>query len=155
MLIIALLILVVAMGYGLIWSTQKVSNLEAEIELKAEGEKEVEEMAQEEEDTVVNLEESMKMILGLWQSTEDEKSSVLFKDDGTVQDIYDEEELANDTWTLTIELDYNNTPALHLTRTGEEEIFKYVVLELTNEKLVLNYLDSGSTLEYMREPEVE
>ncbi len=155
MLIIALLILVVAMGYGLIWSTQRVSNLEAEIELKAEEEKEAEEVEQENESTDINLEESIKMILGSWQSAEDEKSSVLFKDDGTVQDIYDEEELDSDTWTLAIELDYNNTPTLHLTRTGEEETFKYVVLELTNEKLVLNYLDSGSTLEYMRVPEVE
>ncbi len=155
MLIIALLILVVAMGYGLIWSTQKVSNLEAEMELKAEEEKEAEEMMQEEEVEEINLEESMKVILGAWQSTEDEKSTVVFKDDGTVVDIYEGEELASDNWSLTVELDYNHTPSLHLTRTNEEEVFKYVIWELENEKLVMNYLNSGNTLEYMRVPEVE
>ncbi|MAZ56500.1 hypothetical protein CL653_01810 [bacterium] len=154
-LIVLLLVLIVALGYGLVWSTQKVSNLEAELDLMNEQNNDSEEMM-EEEVVALDLERSIATLVGSWQSTEDEKSVVVFNVDGTARDIYEEEEVSSDKWQMTIAMDYNNAPALHLTRSNEEDtVLEYVVWTLDNEKLVMNFLDSGNTLEYTRIPEVQ
>lgn len=120
----------------------------ASIMLKTEPEPiEVQDIVVEDvqEDTVAPF------IEGKWQSTMDDKSVVVFNEDGSTSDIYDEEELSGGTWEIyqNEEAEYNPS-GYFLKTTINEEVYEYVIISATESVLSLSYLDRGNTLEYVK-----
>ena len=85
-------------------------------------------------------------IQGRWMSLDDENSVVVFGSDGLYEDLYDGAFISTGTW----ELDGDT-----LTKRADDDSMTYVVLELTEESLVLSYTARGNTLSYVRVAELE
>lgn len=90
--------------------------------------------------------------IGSWRSAEDKNSVVVFNDDGTTVDIYDDQEVARGVWELS-PLGATDIPTsdLSLRVTIDNEIYEYTVWEISDTHLVLNYNARGNTLRYTRE----
>ncbi len=85
-----------------------------------------------------------ELIVGDWQSKDDEKSVVTYRDDGTTEDVYDGELLSTGAW----EISQAEQPSLRVTMDGEE--YKYTVIEISNEELGLIYMARGNILRYTK-----
>lgn len=83
----------------------------------------------------------VELIVGSWQSVDDEKSVVIYRTDGTFSDIYADEELNIGTWSIA--------SSTLQTNIGDEE-FTYSILDIGDEELVLSYLPRGNTLRFIR-----
>ena len=88
-------------------------------------------------------------MVGMWQSTEDEKAIVVFNENGTTIDIYDGEELSGGSWELFEGEKYEGSgPHLKTIINGEE--YDYAVWSVSDTELTINYLTRGNTLNYIR-----
>lgn len=138
--IIIAIIVILAAAVVLLWSNDvsEIAPTEEEMDL-TEGVAEL------------NIGGTLAMIPGRWQSTDDEKSVVIFNGDGIAVDIYDGEELGSGTWELyeNENAEYNPSGVFMRQIIGGES-FEYAVLELSEDTLLLSYLARGNTLEYER-----
>lgn len=103
-----------------------------------------------------------ELIVGSWQSLDDEQSVVVFQSNGEIQDIY-AGGAVNEFGTYQIFDSANSLPptemerALSVNDTGPylrqtfgDQDYYYVILELDSEDLSLSYLARGNTLKYRR-----
>ena len=102
----------------------------------------------------VVLDSMTNTIVGQWRSTDDLKSEITFAKDGITTDVYDNETLGTGTWYIVNKIDesedvYNPT-GIFLYKNFEEEEFVYAIVSMSEDRLVLNYLARGNTLEYTR-----
>ncbi len=97
-----------------------------------------------------------ELIVGTWRSTDDASSEVVFNEDGTTVDVYDGEDLAQGTWDLALGAgtEYQDT-GIVLTTTINGEEYRYLVWDLNEANLVLNYVERGNTLSYTRVEDVQ
>lgn len=102
------------------------------------------------------------LIVGAWQSVQDEQSVVVFEASGEMQDIY-AGGAVNERGTYQIFDSPNTFPAeeaglalsiaegaYYLRQTFGSENYYYAVLELDEETLILSYLLRGNILEYKK-----
>lgn len=90
-------------------------------------------------------------IIGIWQSTDDSKSVVVIKEDGSTQNIYDDEILDNGSWELYTKEGVEFDPSGFFLRTTiEGEIYEYAILDANDFVLTLSYLARGNTLNYRK-----
>lgn len=89
-------------------------------------------------------------IVGTWRATDDEKSVVEFGADGTTRDVYDGNELSTGSWTVVTTDIGELTGATVLETTINENVYRYMVWQVNENQLVLNYTDRGNTLVYTR-----
>ncbi len=92
-------------------------------------------------------------IVGRWQSVEDPAYTVEYKADGTVRDFNNEQEILQEKWVIDGNVDkkYGEMAKYkHLQITSEGNLFDYAIVELSSDKLLLNYLSHGNMLEYKR-----
>tara|TARA_B100000745_G_C20143233_1_gene392072 strand:+ start:123 stop:545 length:423 start_codon:yes stop_codon:yes gene_type:complete len=88
-------------------------------------------------------------MVGTWQSIDDDKSVVIFNENGTTIDIYDGEELGEGSWELSQNEAYEDSGLrLRIMVNGEE--YNYVVWNINENELTINYLERGNTLNYKR-----
>lgn len=90
-------------------------------------------------------------IAGRWQSTIDSKAVDELQADGTMTSYYDGEEVANGTWSVYTDdtADYNPS-GVFLKITTDQMTLDYAVISLDENRLQINYLERGNTLEYKR-----
>lgn len=107
-----------------------------------------------EDNQVENVEEvegnlEAEKIIGRWQSVQDLNAEVVFGDDGTTSDIYKGEKLSLGSYEIyEDENSEYNSDGKFLRVNIEEEVYEYAILEVNSEKLIINYLARGNTLEY-------
>lgn len=95
------------------------------------------------------------LVVGKWQSVEDANFIREFRADGSLADYYGEDEAGTGTWVpvgtegvpFSIPVDEESID-LKLTLNGEDYYFR--MLEVTNDRLALMYLDRGGVLEFER-----
>lgn len=98
-----------------------------------------------------------KTISGRWMSLDDEKFIREFSEDLTFKDIYEGEVIVGGVWYV---FDSNNTPSefIYPVESGKNYLvmndtsasLSFMINELTKDKLVLFYLDSGAVLEFKK-----
>lgn len=90
-------------------------------------------------------------LVGFWQSTSDPQAQIVFAEDGTTTDLYDGTQLGSGVWSLyeNESAEYNPS-GLFLRSVLNGETYEYAIVELTEQKLVLSYLERGNILEYER-----
>lgn len=98
-----------------------------------------------------------KTIGGKWVSLDDEKFVREFSEDMTFKDIYENEVIVGGVWYV---FDSNNAPSefIHPVESGKNYLvmndtsasLNFMINELTKDKLVLFYLDSGAVLEFKK-----
>lgn len=89
-------------------------------------------------------------IVGTWQAVDDEKSVAMFNADGTTRDIYDGAELSTGNWSV-VTMDVGDiTGATVLQTTIGDNTYEYMVWQVNETQLVLNYTARGNTLVYTR-----
>lgn len=90
-------------------------------------------------------------IAGRWQSTIDSKAVDELQADGTMTSYYDGEEVANGTWSVyTDDAAVYNPSGVFLKITTDQMTLDYAVISLDENRLQINYLERGNTLEYKR-----
>lgn len=95
------------------------------------------------------------LVVGKWKSVEDGNFIREFRADGTVSDYYEGNEAGSGTWApvgtgsipFSIPVDEESID-LKLTLNAEDYYFR--MLEVTDERLALMYLDRGGVLEFER-----
>jgi len=102
--------------------------------------------------TTVLSETSIKEnIVGTWLSTQDPKSIVVYRQDNTVEDIYDDQTLGAGSWDLYTDENASYNPSGFFLRTTiGSETYEYAIISTGKDSLSLNYLARGNTLEYTR-----
>lgn len=104
-----------------------------------------------EEETIDPLTAESQQLVGIWQSDQDVNAQIIFAEDGTTTDLYDGEQLSSGVWGLYTDEDAEYNPSgLFLRSVLNGETYEYAVVELTQETLVLSYLERGNILEYSR-----
>ncbi len=117
--------------------------------------------AQDKSETLIatntpNISEVKKNIGATWQSIDDPKSVVVYSEDGTYKEIYDNQVLGSGNWELATSLKgttYENLgDGIYLKQvtSGAPESFFYAVLSIDEKNLVLSYLSRGNTLAYKK-----
>jgi len=86
-----------------------------------------------------------ELIVGNWQSAEDQSYYMNIETGGAVTELYADDAVNRGLW----EVRYADDGA-HLSKTLNGEVFEYIVLKVSSEKLVLSYLPRGNTLEFVR-----
>lgn len=91
------------------------------------------------------------LITGTWRSNDDASAEVVFNEDGTTADVYDGEEIAQGSWELALGAgsEYQDTGVVLTTIVNDQE-YRYLVWDLNESDLVLNYVERGNTLSYTR-----
>lgn len=94
---------------------------------------------------------SAQRIVGTWQSIDDPASVVAYTEDGVSYSRYKGEEIDSGTWEIETRDDaaYDPSGVFFITTIDGEE-FAYAIVELTDERLTLNYLERGNMLRYSR-----
>lgn len=101
--------------------------------------------------TVDPLTAESQELVGLWQSTTDSQAQIVFAEDGTTTDLYSGTQLSSGVWSLyTDDSAEYNPSGIFLRSVLNGETYEYAIVELTDEKLVLSYLERGNILEYQR-----
>ena len=105
----------------------------------------------------LNVESSEALLIGTWQSIDDDKSVVVFAEGGIVTDIYDGQEMSSGSWELSMESvsGESGEDVLLLTEVIDAEVYNYSVWEVSLTNLTLNYRARGNTLTYERIAETE
>ncbi len=96
---------------------------------------------------------SEESIVGNWQSSDDKNSIVIFKKNGTTEDIYDGKTLSSGTWKITNGTkltDGSISEGTFLETIIDGEKYNYKVISVDSLKLNLTYLPRGNTLSYER-----
>lgn len=93
-----------------------------------------------------------EQLVGIWQSTDDQNAVIVFEKNGAYLNYYKGAKLDEGVWQPhgTDYRDGQYGEGLFIETNIDGELYGYVVYELTNESLVLNYLDRGNTLSYRR-----
>jgi hypothetical protein len=99
------------------------------------------------ENKVSLVEEYSEKIVGEWRSKEDEKSLIIFNEDGTFKDVYNGEEVFSGSWEIKEEEDEIDA-SFYLYERIDEEVYKYEIINIDEENLLLIYLTRGNILEY-------
>jgi len=99
-------------------------------------------------------------IVGLWRSTEDQKYTSEFGENGSTTEFYEggENPTSVGTWAMVDEISKNSPdspdqPDLEgpfLQKIIDGEVYNYIISELTADSLVLIYLERGNTLNFTR-----
>lgn len=106
----------------------------------------------------VETEDVGKMIIGVWESTDDANFVRVFEENGTVTDTYegDSEATSIGQWTILTDLSEEppNIPSeegmVYLKILFEEEAFYFIISEVDETSLQLIYLDRGGALNFER-----
>jgi hypothetical protein len=109
----------------------------------------LQELREPEESEVSLVEDYSEEILGEWRNKDDEKSVVVFSEDGTFKSVYDEEELSSGSWRIEEERGEFDV-SFYLYQEVDEEVYEYEITNIDEESLSLIYLDRGNILEYER-----
>jgi hypothetical protein len=99
------------------------------------------------ENKVSLVEEYSEKIVGEWRSKEDEKSLIIFNEDGTFKDVYNSEGVFSGSWEIKEEEDEIDV-SFYLYERIDEEVYKYEIIDIDEENLLLIYLTRGNILEY-------
>lgn len=128
--------------------------------LDANDSEEREEGSEKEEELTVNRAE--RLIIGSWQSEDDELSVVHFNADGEVHDVYAGGAVSESgTYQIFDSLDFLNeeerelalnleSSGIFLRQTFGQENYDYVILKMDVDTLELSYLSRGNTLRYKK-----
>jgi len=110
-----------------------------------------------EEEMVVDAPLPADSLAGTWQSTEDANFVRNIYENGGYSDLYEDEETSNGPWvtfgddSAPAEFPYTvEDDAKYLELKDEAGSLYFKIAEVTEEKLVLIYLDRGGVLEFVR-----
>ena len=132
---------------------QLLQNVAARLQLPFETESDVDAIIE-----TIRGEDVSEMIVGLWESTDDDKFTREFLGTGTVTDRYEGDEFATSvgTWELLDSLSGEpiSTPAAagatYLKIVFSEEVLYFTVSEVLDDTLQLIFLDRGGALNFTR-----
>ena len=146
--IVLALLLAAAVASGwMYYATSKISQVTEESQVPTQEEVTVPEDVAE----IDAPESKVYGIEGAWQSAEDAKSVVVYREDGVIEDYYDGEMMSEGTWIQSVK-DYDTAglPEDFLHTTVDGESYEYAVLEVTAMTLTLSYTERGNMLVYKR-----
>lgn len=94
--------------------------------------------------TIISKEDTQALLVGTWQSMDDEKYYMVYGSDGLMADIYDGEELARGAWEVLP----GDDEKIRVTQGAE--VFEYSITDLNAHELMMIYLGRGNILRYRR-----
>lgn len=150
---VIIILIIILLGVGGYFIAVNYTSTPADMVLRGEVEEPTDQEAAVVPLTVQGVETHM---IGRWQSTDDARSIVAYREDGVIQDMYDGEVLSEGTWELYTDNDARYNPSSVFLRTVvDDTTFEYAVLSAEGDRFTISYLARGNTLSYVRLTEIE